>query len=69
MTRMVGFVERVSGGKRAQYKADTYMIDPAHVGLVIGRSTYTTLLVQGMWIHVAHGLDEVLLALGLMDPS
>jgi len=64
VTRVVGFVER-TGSKRTQHKALTYTIDPAHVGLVIGHESYTTLLVQGQWIHVAHGLDEVMLALGL----
>lgn len=62
--RMVKFAEHASGGKRAQKNADTYLIDPSHVSIVAPRKDYTTLLVQGKWIHVAHSAQEVMSKLG-----
>ena len=64
MAELVRFTECADGGKRAQKHADTYLIDPDHVGLVAPRATYTSLLVQGRWIHVAHPYEEVLNMLG-----
>lgn len=57
---LVTFTEMRDGGRRAQTRAGVYHIDPDQVGAVAPRSTYTTILVQGAWIHVNHPVQEVL---------
>lgn len=70
MTRLVKFIEHTEGSERYREKAkrrgrlDTYLIDPDHVGLVIPHTTYTSIRVNGWWVHVDHYLPEVLEKLG-----
>ena len=64
MKELVEFREKRDGGARSQKRALTYWIDPDHVALVIPRRTYTTLLVGGRWLHVAHPYQDVVRMLG-----
>jgi hypothetical protein len=64
------FTESVAPGRKAQAKAeakghaDTYLIDSSEVAAVMPRKHYTTLLVQGRYIHVTDLADEVCRKIG-----
>lgn len=64
MSNLVKFTEFYSNNPKQQKKALTYLVDPDHVGLVVPKKNYTTLLVQGMWLHITGLHEEVLDKLG-----
>lgn len=51
--------------KNAKKDREGILVDPAHVGAILPRSTYTTLVVQGTYIHVDYSHHEVIRLLGL----
>ena len=63
--RLIKFTERAAHYTFGKDPVpDTYLIDPGQVGMVLPRSDYTTLLVQGMYFHVQGTHDEILSKLG-----
>lgn len=45
-------------------KQPKIQVNPDHVGAILPRTSYTTLVIQGKYFHVAHTHEEVLVALG-----
>lgn len=50
--------------KQIAKKQPKIQVNPDHVGAILPRSKYTTLVIQGKYFHVAHTHEEVLGALG-----
>lgn len=65
---MIGLVTFVNEDESTKKRGEVpVLINPAHVGAVLSRETYTTLIVSGKYIHVADTLDAVLDKLGVQS--
>ena len=48
-------------------KAREVLINVEHIGAIIARKTYTTLVVQGVYIHVEETREQILRTIGMMQ--
>lgn len=56
----VTFTELDAPKAAKELGTNKYLIDASHIGMIMKHSTYTTLMVDGVYLHIEELYDEVM---------